>query len=235
MTGELLELAEDAGALLVVIGALAEVDPSGVLDGDGLGDVGGGVEGGGVEGGVVGGFVGGVVGGLVPGFVGGLPDDVGLLPGFDELGDGSPPGFDDPLADVLEPGVTAPVGSAGPPGRWVEPSVGSSASRPLSASSSFADWPFLTLPPGGSCWSEVAPSVTTVPSTAASSAPAPAATRLRRAPPMMERGPRSFAPPAGDFGRATSVAGSSGGFDLPEAPSGSTAAGTPPGGDADSS
>ena len=129
MTGEPLELAKDAGALLVVIGALAEVEPSGevvvVSVGDGVvdGDVGGGV----VGGGVVGGFVGEVDGGLVD--VVGLLDGDGLPPGFDELGDGSTPGFDGSPDDGLELGVAVPVASGSPPGRLVEPTAGSSASQ----------------------------------------------------------------------------------------------------------
>lgn len=148
------------------------------------------------------------VGGVVCGFVGflvaeglpcvgeslGLPlDEVpvpGLVPGPVVPGDGVP----------LVDGVAVPVGPGDPDPSDVPPpvagsSVGSSAVRPFSLSSSFAGCSVVTFRPSGSSLPEVAPSVTTVPSTAASSAPAPTATRLRLAPRSTAvRPPRAPAP-----------------------------------------
>lgn len=138
MTGEPpAEGSLDAGALLVM-GALAEVDPPG-----GLGEV----EPDGVPLGVGVGVVGVLEGVGFPldvegvgfgGFVVGLPETVGIPSGV-SLGAGFPPGADELPGDVLTPGVTAPGFFGSSPGLLVEPSAGTSASRPFSVSSSFAD------------------------------------------------------------------------------------------------
>lgn len=136
---------ESEGAALPVIGALAELPsppPAGGGDEDGGGELVGGV--------VVGVGVGedddgGEVGLVVEDFVGvgGLPDVDGLPPGVDAFDDGRPPGVDASPVDELAPGVTGSGffgSSAGPPpGLLVEPSAGTSASRPSLPSSSFAD------------------------------------------------------------------------------------------------
>lgn len=83
---------------------------------------------------------------------------------------------------------------------------------------------------------EVAPSVTTVPSTATSSAPAPAATRLRRARPLMPaRCVLGGCPPDAD--RLTTIVAPSPveGADGRAGGKPGRTAGTPPGGDWDSS
>ena len=128
MTGEPpAEGSLDSGALLVM-GALAEVDPPGEPgDSDAVGLVDGVVDG--VPDGVLDGVglpldVEGVGFG---GFGVGLPEVVGIPSGVSR-DDGFPPGVDEPK----NPGEVTP-------GLGVEPSVGTSASRPFSVSSSFAD------------------------------------------------------------------------------------------------
>ena len=127
----------DAGALLVM-GALAEVDPPGGLGeveplgvplGVGVGDVG-------VLDGV--GLLLDVEGVGFGGFGVGLPEVVGIPSGVSR-DDGFPPGVDELPVDELAPGVTSPGFFGSSPGLGVEPSVGTSASRPFSVSSSFAD------------------------------------------------------------------------------------------------
>ncbi|HET6857015.1 MAG TPA: hypothetical protein VFH94_07970, partial [Streptomyces sp.] len=176
-------------------GALIVPEPP-VSGGGGCGEVGVGVGegwvgvgvGDGGEDEVGGGLVGGFEDPLGGGFVG--PEDEGP-PGVDGS-DGPSDGF--PLVDgstgapppplplgTGRPDVPGPAGTPGSPGRVVEPCVGSSAGSPSWPSPSFADCSDLTLS-GPPSFPDVAPSVTTVPSTATSSAPAPAATTLRRAP-----------------------------------------------------
>lgn len=167
----------------------------------------------------------------------GVPGELGLpLAGRPELGlslgpldseDGAPL----PLGETWlpdGPGVEGEPLDEAPPG--VESSAGSSAGSPFSLSSSPADCSVETLPPSWASLLGIMPSVTTVPSTAASRTPAPAATRLRRAPPSTAlRPPNPSVPDAG--ARDISAVSSS---DI----HGSTigpAAGMPPGGDADSS
>ncbi|MEU7699817.1 hypothetical protein AB0B81_16365, partial [Streptomyces sp. NPDC039028] len=131
---------------------------------------------------------GGVVDGLSE--ADGVPEPSGV-PEFE----GSAGSVDEALPEAEglgEPELLGPPVSPGPPS---SPSAGSSPSVPSSRGSSVAVLSEVTwLVAGSSPFPEVAPSVTTVPRTATSSAPAPTAARLRRAPLMMP--PRRLGRPA---------------------------------------
>ncbi|MYZ40313.1 hypothetical protein GT002_35750, partial [Streptomyces sp. SID4917] len=134
------------------------------------------------------GVVGGVDGVLevpVVGGVDGLVGGFGVLPGVAD--EPPPPGVEPPPVglsetDAVPEGVPLSVGLAAgapcsvrpPPGPRVVSAAGWSAVRPLSPSSGSVDGSVLTRSGCEVSLPEVAPSVTTVPRTAASTAPAPA-------------------------------------------------------------
>ncbi|ADI06885.1 hypothetical protein SBI_03764 [Streptomyces bingchenggensis BCW-1] len=180
------------------------VSPPGLV----VGLVGGVVVGGLVVGGLVV-LLGGVVG-VVGRWVGVCvvdPDVGGVVVGS-PVGDAAP--LDDGavgLCEALGEPLTSVDGDVGAPGTplgpgcWLSPAplVGSSAVTPLSSALREVDSLGLTVSAEPLSPSpEVTPIVTTVPRTATSRAPAPAATRLRRAPvSAAKRRPCGVLPPPG--------------------------------------